>query len=209
MIDFVRGTVARVGADQIVVDVGSVGLVVLCPPATAASARHGEHVELLTSLVVREDGWTIYGFADEDERRVFEQVQTVSGIGPRIALALLGTLSPDELRRAVASGDEAALMKVPGIGRKGAQRVILELADRLGPAASVGSASSGSGSGGAAGGWRASVEAGLMSLGWSAREAEQAVGAIPSDVVAAATTDGATPDVAALLKWALRSLDRS
>ncbi len=137
--------------------------------------------------MVREDGWTLFGFADADERTVFEQVQTVTGIGPRIALALLGTLSPDELRRAVAA-DEAALT-VPGIGRKGAQRLILELTDRLGsgvrrrhrrrarPAA-------------AAGGWQQAVAAGLASLGWSAREADAAVAAIDPALAAEATRGG-------------------
>ena len=109
MIPFVRGTVVQAHADQLVVDLGSVGLTVLCTPGTALSVRHGEHIELMTTMVVREDGWTLYGFVDPDERTVFERVQTVSGIGPRIALALLASLSPDELRGAVVNGDEAAL----------------------------------------------------------------------------------------------------
>lgn len=207
MISFVRGTVAHAGTDQLVVDLGSVGVTVQCTPGTALSVRHGEHVELMTTMVVREDGWTLYGFADADERTVFEQVQTVTGIGPRIAMALLGTLSPDELRRAVASSDEAALTKVPGIGRKGAQRLILELADRLGPLPSVVPGDRPSTS--AAGGWQQAVAAGLTSLGWSAREADAAVAAIdPAQVAAATTPDGGT-DVGALLKTALRGLDRS
>ena len=93
MISFVRGAVVRAGVDVLVVDLGAVGVMVQCTPATAASVRTGEHVELLTTMVVREDGWTLFGFVDEAERTVFEQVQTVSGIGPRIALALLATLS--------------------------------------------------------------------------------------------------------------------
>jgi holliday junction DNA helicase RuvA len=208
MISFVRGTVAAAGADQLVIDLGSVGVTVQCTPGTALSLRHGEHVELMTTMVVREDGWTLYGFADADERTVFEQVQTVTGIGPRIAMALLGTLSPDELRRAVASSDEAALTKVPGIGRKGAQRLILELADRLGPLPSsivFGDRTSTS----AAGGWQQAVAAGLTSLGWSAREADAAVGAIDPALAAEATAAGGAADVGALLKAALRGLDRS
>ena len=205
MISFVRGTVASAGADRLVIDVGAVGLSVVCTPATARTVRHGEHVELMTSMVVREDGWTLYGFLDADERSTFEQTQTVSGIGPRIALALLESLSPDDLRRAVVTGDEAALMKVSGIGRKGAQRLILELGDRLGPPSPSVDATSRS----SASGWRASVEAGLTSLGWSAREAEQAVGAIDPQVAAAATAAGTNADVGALLKAALRTLDRS
>lgn len=207
MISFVRGTVAHAAADQLVVDLGTVGVTVLCTPGTALSVRTGEHVELMTTMVVREDGWTLYGFTDPDERTVFEQVQTVTGIGPRIAMALLGTLSPDELRRAVATSDEAALTKVPGIGRKGAQRLILELADRLGPlpAATSGDRPSST----VTGGWQQAVAAGLTSLGWSAREADAAVAAIDPALAAEATAAGGAADVGALLKAALRGLDRS
>ena len=210
MISFVRGTVAQALADRIVVDVGAVGLSVLCTPATALSVRHGEHIELTTALVIREDAWTLYGFLDADEREVFEQVQTVGGIGPRIALALLATLSPDDLRRAVTAADETALMRVPGVGRKGAQRLILELKDRIGPASAQGVAGVGvERSPGGAVGWQLSVAAGLTSLGWSAREAEQAVAAIDAATAAAATAAGPKADVGALLKAALRTLDRS
>jgi len=207
MISFVRGTVVHTGVDQVVVDLGSVGVTVQCTPAAAASLRHGEHVELMTTMVVREDGWTLFGFLAVDERRVFEQVQTVSGIGPRIALALLGTLSPDDLRRAVAAGDERALMSVPGIGRKGAQRLILELADRLGPAP-VGVAAQGSAPV-ASGGWQAAVAAGLTSLGWAAREADAAIAGLDPELAAEATAAGDTADIGRLLKAALRGLDRS
>lgn len=205
MIAFVRGAVVHAGADNLVVDLGAIGVTVQCTPATALSVRTGEHVDLMTTMVVREDGWTLYGFADPDERTVFEQVQTVTGIGPRIAMALLATLAPDDLRRAVTSGDEATLTRVPGIGRKGAQRLILELTDRLGPP--TGGTPDRSMSATAAGGWQTAVAAGLTSLGWSSREADTAVAAIDADVVAAATA-GSTPDVGALLKAALRSLDR-
>ena len=203
MIAFVRGTVVQTSAESVVVDLGSVGVVVQCTPGTALSLRHGEHVELLTAMVIREDGWTLFGFSDPDERTVFEQVQTVTGIGPRIAMALLGTLSPDDLRRAVAADDEATLVRVPGIGRKGAQRLILELKDRLGPAPK---GPAGDGPTSHRGSWQEAVVGGLMSLGWSARESEQAVQAIPPDVVASAT--GEVADVGSLLKAALRTLDR-
>lgn len=206
MISFVRGTVQSAGVDHLVVDLGAVGVLVHCTPTSAASVRAGDHVELLTAMVVREEAWTLYGFLEADERGVFEQVQTVSGIGPRIALALLGTLTPDELRRALASADEAALMSVPGIGRKGAQRLILELADRLGaPAAGSVRAASVAG----ASGWRASVVAGLTSLGWSAKEAEAAVAGLDPTLVADADARGGGADVSALLKAALRGLARS
>ena len=205
MIAFVRGTVAHVGVDHVIVDLGAIGTTVQCTPTAAASLRHGEHVELLTTMVVREDGWTLFGFLEADERRVFEQVQTVSGIGPRIAMALLGTLGPDELRRAVASADEKALMAVPGIGRKGAQRIILELGDRLGPA-TAGSSTLPTAK---ASGWQQAVSAGLTSLGWSAKEAEAAVAGIDPTLAAQADAAGASADIGRLLKAALRGLDRS
>lgn len=206
MIDFLRGTVTSVRPDRIVIDVGPLGLTAICTPAAALSVRVGERVELMTSLVIREDGWTIYGFLDPDERTVFEQVQTVSGVGPRLALGLLATLSPDELRTAIAREDLATLTKVSGVGRKGASRLVLELKDKLGPAlGATGGTPLGAGVGG---GWQAAVTAGLTSLGWSAKEAEQAVLAVAP---MAESTDGepASPDIAALLKAALRSLDRS
>lgn len=206
MIAMVRGTVLSAGIDRLVVDLGMAGVQVMCTPVTAAGVRHGEHVELLTTMVVREDSWTLYGFLDADERMVFEQVQTVSGIGPRIALALLGTLTPDDLRRAVASSDEATLTAVPGIGRKGAQRIILELADRLGEP--LGGAVRAAGPAPTAG-WAAAVTAGLASLGWSAKEAEAAVAALDPDLTAAADAAGPDADISALLKAALRGLARS
>ena len=185
MISFVRGTVAHATADQLVIDLGSVGITVLCTPGTALSVRHGEHVELMTTMVVREDGWTLYGFTDPDERTVFEQ-----------------------LRRAVASSDEAAITKVPGIGRKGAQRLILELADRLGPLPTAVTGDRAVSSS-AAGGWQQAVAAGLMSLGWSAREADAAVAGIDPALAADASAAGAAADIGGLLKAALRGLDRS
>ena len=208
MISFIRGAVVHAGVDHLIVDLGSVGVQAQCTPAAAGSVRVGDLVELLTTMVVREDGWTLFGFLDADERDVFEKVQTVSGIGPRIALALLGTLSPDELRRAVATGDEAALTAVSGIGRKGAQRLILELADKIGAPSLMG-ASAGASARADSGGWQAAVAAGLVSLGWSAREADAAVAGLDADVVAGATPEGADPDVSTLLKAALRGLARS
>ena len=132
MISHLVGEVSSVAPDGAVVDVGGVGLAVQCTPATLARLRPGERARVPTSLVVREDALTLYGFADEDERTVFELLQTASGVGPRLALAMLAVHSPDALRRAVATEDLAALMMVPGIGKKGAQRIVLELAGRLG-----------------------------------------------------------------------------
>src|SRR5258707_3738757 len=127
MIAHVDGTVSSVAPDGAVVDVGGVGLLVQCTPGTVAGLRTGEPARVATSLVVREDALTLYGFAAEDERNTFELLQTASGVGPRLALAMLAVFSPDALRRAVAAEDLAALTMVPGIRREGGQRVVLEV----------------------------------------------------------------------------------
>ena len=207
MIAHLDGTVAAVAPDGAVIDVGGVGLLVQCAPATLAGLRVGERARVATSLVVREDSLTLYGFASDDERTTFELLQTASGVGPRLALAMLAVFSPDALRRAVAAEDLAALTTVPGIGRKGAQRIVLELAGRLG--APVGELP-GLGNGAAptaarVAPWREQVQAGLLSLGWQAREADQAITIIEPELAG----DGAEVDVAAALRAALRVLGRS
>ena len=132
MISHLRGTVSGVAPDGAVIEVGGVGLSVQCTPGTLATLRPGEPARVATCLVVREDSLTLYGFTSDDERNVFELVQTATGVGPRLALAMLAVHTPDALRRAVSTGDLNALTLVPGIGKKGAQRIVLELKDRLG-----------------------------------------------------------------------------
>ena len=202
MIASVRGRVLAVRLDSAVVEVGGVGLLVQATPATLAELRLGAEAELATSLVVREDALTLFGFADADERDVFEVVQTVSGIGPRLALAMLAVHTPDGLRRAVAAQDLTALMKVPGIGRKGAQRIVLELSDRLGAPVAVGTQSAAEP--GAAADLPARVVDALVGLGWTARQASDAV-----ETVLAGEADAASADVGAVLRAALRQLGRS
>ncbi len=205
MIAFVRGRVAQVGLTSVVVDLGGVGLELNCAPGTIATLRTGAEATLPTSLVVREDSLTLFGFLDEDERSLFELVQTASGVGPKLAQAMIAVLPPDELRRAVTAEDVRALTRVPGIGQKGAQRIILELKDRIGaPTGSSHSPASAPASAEPA--WRAQVREGLVGLGWSAKEAERAVEAVAESVDDDA---GAAPDVAALLRAALRTLSRS
>lgn len=199
MIAFVRGTVADVTPDSVVVEVGGVGLQLQCTPGTIAAQHVGAPTRLPTSLVVREDSLTLFGFLDEDERTMFELVQTASGVGPKVAQAMLAVLAPDELRRAVAAEDVKALTRVPGVGQKGAQRIILELKDRIGAAGGAVAARAAR-TLPAPDDWRTQVHAGLVGLGWSAREADQAVDAVAPDA------DPARPDVAALLRAALRSL---
>lgn len=207
MIAFVSGRVASVGPESAVLEVGGVGLALQCTPATVARLRVGEPARLATSLVVREDSMTLYGFSDDDERTVFELLQTASGVGPRLAQAMLGVHSPDELRRAVATEDLKALEQVPGIGRKGAQRIVLELRDRLGAPHGLTAAPSARSASGAEP-WREQVHAGLVALGWSSREADDAVVAVAPDALAMQSESGRV-DVSALLKAALRSLSRA
>ncbi|ACQ80248.1 Holliday junction DNA helicase RuvA [Beutenbergia cavernae DSM 12333] len=194
MIALVQGRVAAIGLDAVVVVVGGVGMRVLATPATLAGLRVEADCELHTSLVVREDSLTLFGFADADERDVFELVQTVSGVGPRLALAMLAVHTPDGLRRAVAQEDLAALVRVPGIGRKGASRIVLELGDRLGPAQGAAPAAPVAVDDGA------DVVDALVGLGWPVRQAQDAVRGVLEDA------DGTAPDAAGLLRAALRSL---
>lgn len=206
MISFVRGTVASVGATQVVIDVGGVGMALQCTPATTAALHIGTTAQLAASMVVREDSLALYGFADDDERAVFELLQTASGVGPRLALAMLAVHSPDDLRRAVAAEDLVALTRVPGIGKKGAQRIVIELKDKLGlPASeSVPAAAGTESTSGAVEEWRGQVHSGLIGLGWSPREADSAV-----EAVAPLAEDGVGPDVPVLLRAALRSLAKT
>ena len=212
MIAHLEGIVSEVAPDGAVIDVGGVGLLVQCTPGTLARLRPGERARVATSLVVREDALTLYGFASPDERATFELVQTASGVGPRLALAMLAVFSPDGLRRAVAAEDLGALMTVPGIGRKGAQRIILELAGRLGAPGDGAAGGAGGLPGGAAGRaapWRDQVRAGLVSLGWQAREADQAITVVEPELLAADGGDGRDVDVSAALRAALRVLGRT
>ncbi|MFD7239171.1 Holliday junction branch migration protein RuvA [Streptomyces syringium] len=206
MIAFVSGPVAALAPDTAVVEVGGVGMAVLCTPNTLSTLRVGQHAKLATSLVVREESLTLYGFADDDERQVFELLQTASGVGPRLAQAMLAVHDPDALRRAVSTGDEKALTAVPGIGKKGAQKLLLELKDRLGaPVGTGGPARSGAP---VAGAWREQLLAALVGLGYAAREAEEATEAVAPQAEAV-TAGGGTPQVGQLLRAALQSLNRA
>ena len=201
MIASLAGTVAQVGLDRAVVDVGGVGYLVHATPATLASLRVGEPVQLHTTLVVREDSMTVYGFANADERDVFETAQSVSGVGPRIALAMLAVLTPDALRRAVATEDLAALRRIPGIGPKSAQRIVLELGGKLGVPSSDDAVVSPPVHG--SGDHRDQVVEALVGLGWTAKVAEDAVAKVLAE---AGSEVVAQVDVASTLRAALRGL---
>ncbi|HEX8305723.1 MAG TPA: Holliday junction branch migration protein RuvA [Jatrophihabitans sp.] len=201
MIASVHGRVAALGPDGAVVEVGGVGLAVSCSPATLARLRVGESARLATSLVVREDSLTLYGFADDDERGLFELLQTANGVGPKLAQTILGVYPPREVRRAIATGDFPALVKVPGIGRKGAEKIVIELRDRIGSI---------SGSDGAAplagvtaiAPWKDQVLHALAGLGFTGKEAAEAI-----DLVAAESEDN--PEVAVILRRAIQLLGRA
>ena len=210
MIASVRGVVLAVRLDAAVVEVGGVGMLLQATPATLAGLRVGQEARLSTSLVVREDSLTLFGFADDDERDVFETVQTVSGIGPRLALAMLAVHTPDGLRAAVAGQDLNALVKVPGIGRKGAQRIVLELTDRLGAPVSGGVGSAPLVLPGSSPAWHDQVVEALVGLGWSAKQATDAVEAVTAVSGSSHEPGGAAAgDVAGVLRSALRHLGRT
>ena len=195
MIASVSGRVAGHAAGGVVVVVGGVGLAVQTTPGTRARLRAGDEATLFTSLVVREDSLTLFGFETDDEREMFELLQTASGVGPKVAQAVLTVHTPDAVRRAVSTEDLTALCLVPGIGKKGAQRMVLELRDKLGlagvsaPTASVA--------------WRDTLTEALTGLGWSQQQADEVVVRL-----SAAHPDAGTADVPALLKEALAMMAR-
>lgn len=182
MITSLRGEVLYVDATTAAIEVGGVGMTFSATPATLAELRVGHEGRVFTSLVVREDSLTLFGFADDDERVTFDILQGVSGIGPRTALAVLSNLTPNMLRDAVAREDHNTLMRVPGIGKKGAQRMVIEIGTKLGaPTGPVAAPKAGNPT-------EADVVEGLVGLGWQEREAvaayEEAVESLPDGTLA-------------------------
>jgi Holliday junction DNA helicase RuvA len=196
----VTGTVLTVDGGSATVSVGGVGLSVRATPGTLANLRVGHESTLHTTLVVREDSLTLYGFAAAGERDLFELLQTASGVGPRLAQAALAVHAPAVVRQAIASGDTATLTRIPGVGKKGAERLVLELKDRIG---AVGVVTEADRSIGRPPAWREQVQQGLMTLGWSAKDASGAIAKLDDQV------DGSAADVPALLKQAIRMLGRA
>ncbi|MCM2392836.1 Holliday junction branch migration protein RuvA [Streptomyces albipurpureus] len=204
MIAFVSGPVAALAPTTAVIEVGGIGMAVQCAPNTLSTLRVGQEAKLATSLVVREDSLTLYGFVDDDERQVFELLQTASGVGPRLAQAMLAVHTPDVLRLAVATGDEKTLTAVPGIGKRGAQKLLLELKDRLGEPVGAHAARQGIGTAVTAS-WRDQLHAALIGLGYATREADEAVAAVAPQ----AEASKGEPQVGALLRAALQTLNRT
>ena len=168
MIASVRGEVIDIALDHAVIEAAGVGYKVMATPSTLANLRRGTESRLITAMIVREDSMTLYGFADGDARDLFLTLLGVSGVGPKIALATLAVYDPQALRQALADGDVTALTRVPGIGKRGAERMVLELRDKIGPVTP-----------GAIGGAighavRGPVVEALVGLGFAAKQAEEA-----------------------------------
>ena len=191
MIAHLSGSILDVRLNQLVIDVAGIGYRVTVAPELAAESRVGQSISLHTSLVVREDSWTLFGFSNADAKNLFEQLQSVTGIGPKVASALLAVYQPEELRSAIAAQDNAALERVPGIGKKVASRIILELKDKFGGGYRSKSSLSGP--------WRTQVIGALTGLGYSVKEAESALDDVLSDFGRAPTE----ADLPEMLKLAL------
>ncbi len=169
MIASVRGEVLDIALDHTVVEAGGVGYKIMATPSTLATLRRGEETRLITAMIVREDSQTLYGFADGEARDLFQTLLGVSGVGPKIALATLAVYDAAALRQALADGDVAALTRVPGIGKRGAERMVLELRDKI-------AATPGAGGTAVVGplGVRGPVVEALVGLGFPVKQAEEA-----------------------------------
>ncbi len=198
MISLINGVVRSIATDRTVVEVGGVGLSVSITSQTGAQLNIGAPVQLFTSLVVREDSLTLFGFLDEESRAAFELVQTVSGIGPKVALAILGAHTPQSLAVAIAQEDVKAIEKVPGIGHKGAQRLILELKGKISDFGSSDHKQMHQPV------WREQLTSALISLGFTAKDSDAAITAVVGQY-ADRGIDAQSVDISELLKAALQS----
>jgi Holliday junction DNA helicase RuvA len=199
MISLVNGVVRSVSLDKVIVEVGGVGLSLLVTQKTSSQLNIGVQVQFFTTLVVREDALTLYGFLEDGDRALFELVQTVSGIGPKVALSIVSALSPTLLALAVAQEDISAIEKVPGIGRKGAQRLILELKGKL---TDFGTSSKSDRHQPV---WREQLTSALVSLGFNAKDSDAAI----SQVVSRLSEDGIDAQTLGLSELLKRALSQS
>jgi len=183
MIASVRGEVIDIALDHVVVEAAGVGYKVVATPATLSTLRRGTESRLITAMIVREDSMTLYGFPDADARDLFLTLIGVSGIGPKIAMAALAVYDATALRRVLGDGDITALTRVPGIGKRGAERLVLELRDKIGAVPASGSAAV------AGHAVRAPVVEALVGLGFSAKHAEEAIDKVLADDPAVSTSD--------------------
>jgi holliday junction DNA helicase RuvA len=176
VISRLRGKAVAWDADGLVLDVNGVGYRLFATPAAVKKADGADEVVIETHLHVREDAMQLFGFADADERELFEQLLSVSGVGPKVALAIVSGYSPAELRRAIVREDDALFQSIPGIGKKTAQRVVLELKEKIAPLAAVEAPHLGPGDG------HTVARDALVELGYSAAEAEQRLAAVDPDL---------------------------
>ncbi|WP_416416015.1 Holliday junction branch migration protein RuvA [Paenarthrobacter aromaticivorans] len=198
MISFLRGTVAHVGLSTAVIDLNGAGMSVFATPQTLSHLKVGAEAKLFTSMIVREDSLTLFGFADDDEREVFDVLLSVSGVGPRLALAVLAVHEPEAIRVAAHTGDGKAFTKVPGIGPKVAGRIVLELAGKLVP--------HGTGTGTAAPviatvEWKPQVVAAMTSLGWSEKDAAGSIDKAMADSPELVDNGNVAQILRATLRW--------
>jgi len=198
MISLINGVVRSIATDRTVVEVGGVGLSVSITSQTGTQLNIGAPVQLFTSLVVREDSLTLFGFLDEESRSAFELVQTVSGIGPKVALAILGAHTPQSIAVAIAQEDIKSIEKVPGIGRKGAQRLILELKGKISDFGSSDHKQMHQPV------WREQLTSALISLGFTAKDSDAAITAVVGQY-ADSGIDAQSVDISELLKAALQT----
>jgi Holliday junction DNA helicase RuvA len=198
MISLLTGTIRSLTSDRAVVEVGGVGLSVVVTPSMSAQITLGSQQQFFTSLVVREDSLTLYGFLTDEAKGLFELVQTVSGIGPKVAMSIVGAMSPEDLARAISQEEISIIEKVPGIGRKGAQRLILELKGKLSDLSNNKTYRAHQPA------WREKLVSGLTSLGFSPKEADGAITEVVANL-SAEVVDASTVDLSELLKMALAS----
>ena len=198
MISLLTGTIRSLTSDRAVVEVGGVGLSVVVTPSMSAQITLGSQQQFFTSLVVREDSLTLYGFLTDEAKGLFELVQTVSGIGPKVAMSIVGAMSPEDLARAISQEEISIIEKVPGIGRKGAQRLILELKGKLSDLSNNKTYRAHQPA------WREKLVSGLTSLGLSPKEADGAITEVAANL-SAEGVDASTVDLSELLKMALAS----
>jgi Holliday junction DNA helicase RuvA len=179
----VRGEVLDIALDHVVIEAAGVGYKVMTTPTTLGTLRRGAEARLITAMIVREDSMTLYGFADAEARDLFTTLLSVSGVGPKIGLATLAVYDAPTLRQALAEGDVTALTRVPGIGKRGAERMVLELRDKIGSVVAAGGAA---GVGGHA--VRGLVVEALVGLGFPVKQAEDATDKVLADDSEATTS---------------------
>lgn len=196
MIASIHGNVLETRIDSLVVALGGVGMQVMCSPHTISAARVGQPITLSTSLVVREDSLTLFGFESAESRELFEIIQGVSGFGPKLAFTILASMTAEDLRAAIGNEDIARLTKTPGVGTKGAQRLVLELKDRIGYSGTTNASAPSAG-------WNDQVQEALVGLGWNPKDATKAVAHLKNQ------QDLDSNDIATMLRLALQYLGSS